>query len=106
RGAARYERAPPVRDSRELRVLDVDRDVRPFLQPERVRAVRRADREQVLHREHIAAAGLAARDPAQLPQLLERVDAHVRSRDDTDPDSAMEDASDGQDAVPEVRPGP
>src|SRR6266568_358857 len=103
RGASGDEGAPPVRDGRKLRMLYVDGDVRPLLQPERGRAVRRADCEQVVHREHVAPARLAARDPVELAQLLERVDAHVRVRADAEGDAAVEEALDGQKAVAEIR---
>ena len=55
--------------------------------------------------EDAARAGLPARDALELAQLLERVDAHVRVGADAEPDPAMADARDRQEAVAEVRLG-
>jgi CDP-diacylglycerol--glycerol-3-phosphate 3-phosphatidyltransferase len=81
----------------------VDRDVRPRLEPERTATADSADREQVVDPEDVAPPGLAPRDPVELAQLLERIDAHVRVGADAELDAAVEDALDGEKAVAEVR---
>jgi CDP-diacylglycerol--glycerol-3-phosphate 3-phosphatidyltransferase len=83
-------------------MLQVDLDVVPFLQTERARTLVGAEAEQRLRRDHVPAAGLAARDSLQLAQLFERIDAHVGIRADADPDAALADALDGKEAVAEV----
>src|SRR5439155_19786841 len=84
---------------------EINLDVVPLLESERAGALVRAEAEQGLGRDHVAASALAARDPFELPQLLERVDAHVRVRADADADAALADALDRQESVTEVRLG-
>src|SRR5919199_3245661 len=86
-------------------MVEVDADVRPALEPERARALVGAVAEQPLRREHVPLPALAARDPLELAELLERVDPHVRVRADTDADPALADPLDGREAVAEVRLG-
>jgi CDP-diacylglycerol--glycerol-3-phosphate 3-phosphatidyltransferase len=82
---------------------DVHGDIRPRGEPDRLRALRRADREQIVHGEHVAATGLPACDPVEFAQLLQRVDADVRVGTDAEPDPAMKQPLDRQEAVAEVR---
>ena len=49
--------------------------------------------------------GLPACDPVELTQLLERVDAHVRVGADAEPDAAVQEPLDRQEAVAEIRLG-
>ena len=81
----------------------VDLDVIPFLEAERARALVGAEAEQRLGGDDVAAARLAPRDPLELAQLLERIDADVGVRADADPDAAGAHALDRQEAVAEVR---
>src|SRR5947207_12598711 len=82
---------------------EVDLDVVPLLEAERARSFVRAEAEQRLGRDHIAAAALAACDPLELAQLLERIDADIRVGADADADAALAHPLDGQKAVSEVR---
>src|SRR5262249_19532702 len=83
----------------------VDLDVVPVLETERAGALVRAEAEQRLGRNDVAAPALSARDPLELAQLLERVDADVRVRADADADAARADALDWEEPVPEIRLG-
>jgi glycoprotein endo-alpha-1,2-mannosidase len=84
-------------------VREVDLDRRPRLEAQGSGALVRADREQSVDGEEVAAARLSPADPVQLAQLLERVDADIGVRADAEPDPAVEDALDRQEAVAEVR---
>src|SRR5712692_1409858 len=85
---------------REVRV-----DVTPGVEAERNGAVDRADREQLRERDDVPAAGLPARDPLELAELLQGIDAHVGVGTDRDRDAALEQALDRREAVAEVRFG-
>src|SRR5262245_21536855 len=84
-----------------MRGVDLDRC--PLLDAERGAPLVRADREQRVDGQDVAAAGLAARYAVELPKLLERVDAHVRVGADAEADAAMEEPLHGEEAVAEVR---
>ena len=88
-------------DAAQLGVLEVDDRLGPGRQPERVGAVRTADREQLLVGDHPAATGLSAADPLELAQLLERIDSHVRVGADAQRDPPVDDARHRQEAVAE-----
>ena len=81
---------------------EVDLDPRPVVEPERARADLAAEAQELLGGEDAAPAGLAARDPLELAQLLERVDADVRVRADAERDRALADALGREEAVAEV----
>jgi CDP-diacylglycerol--glycerol-3-phosphate 3-phosphatidyltransferase len=81
----------------------IDFHVIPFLQPERTRTLVRAEAKQGFRRDHVPASGLAARDPFQLAELLQRIDAHVRVRADADAEAARAHALDRKKAVTEIR---
>ena len=72
------------------------------IESERPRAVRAADLPQSLGREDAPPAVLPARDPLELPELLERVDAHVGVRADAERDAAVPDPDGRQKSVSEV----
>ncbi len=80
----------------------VDLDLVPFLEPERPRALVGAEAEQRLGGDDVAATRLAPRDSLELAQLLERIDADVGVRPDTDPDAASAHALHRQEAVAEI----
>src|SRR3954468_24658391 len=92
-------------DPRQRRVLEVELDVSPALEPERRSAFVRAKAEEARHRHHVALPGAAAGDALQLAQLLEGVDPHVRVGADADADSAGAELLDRNEAVAEVRLG-
>src|SRR5437588_9741143 len=81
----------------------IDLDVIPLLEAERAGALVRAEAEQRLGRDHVAASALAAGDPFELAQLLERVDPNVRVRADAQADAPLADALDGEEPVAEIR---
>ncbi len=83
-------------------MAQVDRDVVPLVDPERGGSVGSPDRKQRLGRNHASAPRLAAGDPLELAELLERVDADVRVGADAERDPTGEDALDGQEAVAEI----
>src|SRR6202040_3143870 len=75
----------------------------PLLQAEGAGALVGAEREQCPGGDDVATPGLAPRDPLQLAQLLERIDADVGVGADADPDPAGAHALDRQETVAEVR---
>ena len=102
--AARDERVEHVArvDAAQRLVLEVDLDLRPRLEPERAAALVGAEAEQPLGREDAARPRLAAGDPLELAQLLERVDADVRVGADAERDPAMLDPRGREEAVREI----
>jgi hypothetical protein len=84
-------------------MLKIDLDVVPPFDAERAGALVGAITQQRRRGQHVPPSRLPARDPFELSQLLERVDANVRVRSDADPDRALADTLDGQEAVAEVR---
>ena len=68
---------------------EVDLDRRATLESERGPPSSAAEAEERSVRKTSRAAGLAPRDPLELAELLERVDAHVRVGADADPDAAV-----------------
>ena len=58
--------------------------------------------EQRLGRDDVATTRLTARDPFELTQLLERIDADVGVRADADPDAARAHALDREKPVTEI----
>jgi len=89
RGATPDKGPEEVVGSAQRDAARVDLDVGPLLEPERARAFVGAEAEERVGRQHVSAAGLAAGDPVQLAQLLERVDADVRVGADAESDPAM-----------------
>ena len=86
-------------------MLEVDLHVGPFVEPERRRTFVRAEAEQGVRGDHVAAKRPAPGDPLELSELLERIDADVRVGADAEADAAFADALDGEEAVAEVRLG-
>src|SRR5207344_2993815 len=84
---------------------EVDLDLRPLVEAQRPRADVSAERVQLVGREHAASLRLAARDPLELAELLEGVDADVRVGADAERYRAPPNALGGQEAVAEVRLG-
>src|SRR5690242_8064344 len=80
--AARDQAVEHVVDAAQRRVSQVDLDVVPLLEAERACAFVRAEAEQRLGGDDVAAAALPPRYPFELAQFLERVDADVRVRAD------------------------
>ncbi len=64
------------------------------VEPERARALRPSRSEEHRGRDHVAAQRLAAGDPLELAELLERIDADVRVRADAEADPAARDPLD------------
>src|SRR5262245_2378253 len=83
-------------------MLEVDLDLWPRVEPERARAVSRADRQQLPRLEHSAAPGCASSDALELAKLLERVDAHVGVRADRGPDAPLEESGRWSEAVSKI----
>src|SRR5512133_1164963 len=83
-------------------MLEVDLDVGPTLQAERRRALVGSGAEEGGDRQDVPPQRPPARYALQLPQLLERVDPHVRVGADADPDSALADLFDRHEPVAEV----
>src|SRR5918996_3628459 len=102
--AAGHERGGDVlaRDARQRAVLEVDRDPGPLLEPEGGPADLRAEAHELLRREDATATGLAPRNPLELTQLLERIDAHVRVGADTERYRAFPEAASGEEAVAQI----
>ena len=86
-------------------MLEVDLGVRPFVETECRGSFVGADPEQRVGRDDVPAQSEPARDPLQLSEFLERVDAHVRVRADADGDAALEDTLDREVAVAKIRLG-
>jgi CDP-diacylglycerol--glycerol-3-phosphate 3-phosphatidyltransferase len=82
---------------------EIDLDVIPGFETKRARAFVGAVAEQGRGGQNVATAGLAARDPLELAQLLQRVDPDVRIGADADPDRTRTDPLDRKEAVAEVR---
>src|SRR5438093_9777907 len=101
--AARDQSFEDVLDAAERRMVEVDLSVVPGLEPEGARTLVRAAAQKRADREHVPTSRLPPRDPLELAELLERIDAHVRVGADADSDPARTDALDGQEAVAEVR---
>ena len=89
-------------DPREGRVFEVHLDVRPVLEPERSGALVGAVAEEGSRRKDVALLGSPSGDPLQLPELLERIDSHVRVRPDAERDAALLDSLDREKAVAEA----
>ena len=87
----------------QRRVLEIDLDVRPDLEPERRCTFAGAAGEKRLEGEDVPAQRPAARDAFQLAQLLQWVDADIRIGADAQAELAFANALDGQEAVAEVR---
>src|SRR5581483_12244165 len=103
--AAGDERGERLRlvDAAQRRVVEVHRAVGPAVDPERGRALVGAEREQRVERDDAAAPCRAPRDPVELAELLERVDADVRVGAGADADPAFAEPPDRREAVPEAR---
>src|SRR4051794_6289456 len=86
-------------------MVEGGRDLRPRLDPECRRPLLGAEAEQRTYRDDVPLAGRPPRGALELPQLLERIDADVRVRADADPDPALAQRRDGDEAVAEVRLG-
>jgi CDP-diacylglycerol--glycerol-3-phosphate 3-phosphatidyltransferase len=84
---------------------EIDVDVVPLLEPERAGAFVGTEAQEALRRDHVAAAALPARDPFELAQLLQRIDANVRVGADAQPDAPLAHPLDREEAVAEVRLG-
>ena len=101
-------RAPRARRRARRRAMKSARD-RPRQGPTRRARARpllaRADLEEALDGDHVAAKLLAARDALDLAQLLQRVDPHVRVGADAERDRAREQALERWEPVAEVRLG-
>ena len=102
--AARDERCGNgiVVDPGERRVLQVDLDVRPRIDADRTGALLGAEAQELDCREHAAATRLAACDPLELAELLERIDAHVRVRSDAEGNRPRADPFSRKEAVSEI----
>ena len=61
-------------------------DTRPLLEPERLRAFAGSDLEQVGDWDDVSPQLLAACDPLELAELLQRIEAHVRVGADAERD--------------------
>ena len=72
------------------------------IRSERARALIRAEAEERFCRDDVAPAALPPRDPFQLAQLFERIDAHVGVGADADADAALAHALDRQEPVAEM----
>jgi CDP-diacylglycerol--glycerol-3-phosphate 3-phosphatidyltransferase len=81
----------------------VELDVGPRLETQRGGAFVGTEAEQRLDRDDVAPARLTACDSLELTELLEWIDAHVRVRADADPDRALAQTLDWNEAVAEVR---
>ena len=86
------ERAKRLVHTAQLRVREVDLDLRPLLEPERRRTLVRSNRQESVDRHDVAAPGLPPRDSVELAQLLERVYASVRVGADAHPDASVQHA--------------
>jgi hypothetical protein len=84
-------------------MFEVDLDIVPPLETERAGTFVRAVTQQRGRGQNVAPSRLPTRDPLQLTELLERVDANVRVRSDAEPDRALAHALHGQKAVAQVR---
>src|SRR5215208_2555542 len=82
---------------------DVHGDLRPRFQPERGGPFVRAEREQALERDDVAAQCMPSRDAVELAQLLERIDPRVRVRADAESDPPFAYAIDRRVAVAQIR---
>src|SRR5207253_11232082 len=89
RAAAGDQRFEHVLDSAQRRVLEIDAHVVPLLEAERPCTLIGAVAKQRVRREDVTPAGLAARDPFELAQFLEWIDAHIRIRADADADRPL-----------------
>jgi CDP-diacylglycerol--glycerol-3-phosphate 3-phosphatidyltransferase len=83
-------------------MVEVDLDLRPALEAEAAGTLVCAVTQQSLGPEDAASARLAAADPLQLTQLLQRVDPNVRVGADAERDTPVRDAGGGEEAVREV----
>src|SRR5512133_1509058 len=84
---------------------EIDLDGVPLLEPERAGAFVGTEAQEALRRDHVAAAALPARDPFELAQLLQRIDANVRVGADAQADAPLAHPLDREEAVAEVRLG-
>src|SRR6476646_5055623 len=84
-------------------MLEIHVDAGPALEPESRGPFVRAKTEEGRKSDHIAPPLATAGDALQLPQLLERVDAHIRVRADADADPACAELQHRREAVAEVR---
>ena len=86
-------------------MVEVDLDRFPLVEPERGGTSARADLQEALDGDHVAAKLLPAGRALDLPQLLQRVDPHVRVGPDAERDLAREQALERREPVAEVRLG-
>src|SRR5690348_14263632 len=86
-------------------MLGVDRDFGPLVESERGGAFVRPEAEQGSGGDDVPPACAAPRDPFDLPQLFQRVDADVRVGADADPDPALAKLLDRREAAAQVRLG-
>jgi CDP-diacylglycerol--glycerol-3-phosphate 3-phosphatidyltransferase len=84
---------------------EIDLDVVPLLEPERAGAFVGAEAQEALRGDDVSAAALPARDPLELAQLLQRIDANVRVGADAQADAPLAHPLHGEEAVAEVRLG-
>src|SRR5688572_6036329 len=81
---------------------EVDLDLRPGVDAERTRADLPTEDIQLVRREHASPSSLASRNPLQLTEFLEGIDAHVRVGADADGNAARPHPLGGKEAVAEV----
>ncbi len=84
------ERAERLVHTMQLRVRQLDLDLRPLLEAERCRALVRSDREQRVDGQDVAATRLPACNAVELAQLLEGVYPNVRIGADAHPYASVQ----------------
>jgi hypothetical protein len=84
------ERTERLVHATELRVRQVDLDLRPLLEAERCRALVRSDRKERVDGQDVTAPRLPACNAVELAQLLEGVYPNVRVGADAHPYASVQ----------------